>query len=264
MRKHKSFKGIVVCLVAALLCAFFAAACGEKDPPVADTPDASVTPAAAVFARGGGDVRFTLTLSGGAAFEAVAKNGITADGYAYDAPEVTIKAAFLETLAQDGAYEFDIVTSAKALPVTVTVSGAEPPAPVNSTLTGSAFDVADLVPYDQPESGLGAIGGTRIASREYTVTAGDDLTAGKTFTLEIAGYASALVSGKLYYKVTLGAGLTVPPADLTGWTELADGGVAGATGQTAGGAFWLNVILVSSDPADMGKTASFTVGLTVG
>jgi hypothetical protein len=123
-----------------------------------------------------------------------------------------------------------------------------------SALTGTAFAVTDIVPYDQPSEGEFAVSGSRIVSGSFTVTAGSGGAGG--YTVRVADFGGPL-AGKLYYKVTTAA-LSAPPENTAGWTALSNAAVYGAE---TGGSFCLNIILVSDDIADAGKSAAFTLGL---
>ncbi|MDR1093329.1 MAG: hypothetical protein LBL66_04190 [Clostridiales bacterium] len=125
----------------------------------------------------------------------------------------------------------------------------------NATLTsigGTAFAVTDLIPYDQPEGVTGA----KFAAKAYTVTVGEDAETVKLTVVNLANSDSLA----LYYKVTDTA-LTVAPSDTDGWTLLANGDLAGAGNITATATVYVNVILVSANPADGGKVATFDLNL---
>ncbi len=220
---------------------------------------ATVAPDSAEFTKGSSsDAVFLLTLSS-AEFESVTGEGITSEGYIYSAPTLTIKAAFLNTLSE-GEHEFTVVTTAETDPViTIIVQSAL----TQTELTGDAFGVTGMIPYDQPSQGAGAIAGVRIATQAYTVSYGTvDATAGKAYCLVVSEYTDNLVSGAFYYKVTDSA-LTEAPVSLDGWTELADGVLEGTQSFTETHTFYVNLILVSSDVADMGKTVTFNINVAV-
>lgn len=255
-------KNKLLCALLALAVCFAVAACGGNDTPAGNTPTAAVSPASAQFTSGsGGDLVFMLTLSDGAEFTGVAGAGITADGYTYAQPALTVKASFLNTLAA-GEYTLTVETTAENDP---TIALTVRPQPTATAIAGEPFAVTDLVPYDQPTDGAGAIPGRRVASQAYTVSYGTaDAEAGSAYSLIVTGYESGLVSGKLYYRITTDAALTEAPASTDGWNELKDGVLTGADGRTESGTYYLNVILVSSDVADMGQTVTFDVTVSVG
>lgn len=122
-----------------------------------------------------------------------------------------------------------------------------------SSINGTSFAVSDLIPYDQPADAAGS----RIISKQYSVTVGDDAV---SVSLKAENFAGDL-SGKLYYRISDQA--LSAPSDTAGWTALADGTLAGAENITESGTYFINIILVTSELSDGGKTATFDVVLTV-
>ena len=145
-------------------------------------------------------------------------------------------AAYAAWTSPDGVKDNEITTGSATL----------------SSIGGTAFAVTDLIPYDQP-----AGAGTRVAVKAYEVTVGDDAA---SVSLRVENLAGDL-AGKLYYKVTSAA--AEAPADTAGWTELADGALTGAQAIAESGTYYVNIILVTSDTADAGKTATFDVVLDI-